>query len=143
MKIKKKILAIIYRRINEKIEFLALKNNPLNLEHGGDYYFVVTGGVKKNEALQTAVRREISEETGITKIFKIIDLDKICEYICAGEGDFLCQESEFLVEVSDEIIELDNEHIEYKWLERDAFADLIAWNDKNDLNSILNKLNEI
>lgn|GEM_PF-7116596 len=70
-------------------------------------------------------------------------MDKICEYICAGEGDFLCQESEFLVEVSDEVIELDNEHIEYKWLERDAFVDLIAWNDKNDLNSVLNELNEI
>jgi 8-oxo-dGTP pyrophosphatase MutT (NUDIX family) len=143
MKIKKKILAIIYRKRNKGIEFLALRNNPTDIKYGGDHYFVVTGGVEKNETLEDAVKREIDEETGIKNFIKITDLDKICEYTCEGEAGFLCKEAEFLVEVDDEVSHLSEEHLSYKWLGRDAFVKLIAWNDKNDLNLILNKLNKI
>lgn len=140
LKIKKKVLAIIYRKRNGIIEFLALRNNPHEIVHGGDFYFVVTGGVKKNESLQDAIKREIKEETGISKILKIIDLNKICEYTCVGEAGYLCRESEFLVEVNDDVLGLSEEHIDFKWLQRTAFVDLVGWNDKNDLNLILDSL---
>lgn len=143
LKIKKKILAIIYRKNKDGIEFLALRNNPHDPTHGGDFYFVVTGGVESGEKLQDAVKREIAEETGMENFLKITDLNKICEYTCAGEAGFLCRESEFLVEVDDGVRKISEEHVDYKWLEREKFVDLISWNDKNDLNLILNKINEI
>jgi len=142
LKVKEKILAIIYRKNGQKTEFLALRNNPHDPTHGGDFYFVVTGGIEENESFQGAVRREITEETGIKNILKIIDLNKICEYTCAGEPGFLCREAEFLVEVGSDVSALSEEHIEYKWLEREDFVGLIGWNDKNDLNFILDTLRE-
>lgn len=140
LKIKKKILAIIYRKRSGKTEFLALRNNPHNPAHGGDFYFVVTGGVEKDESLEDAVKREIEEETGIIKLLQIIDLKKVCEYTCAGEAGYLCKESEFLVEVDEDVVQLSEEHIGFKWSERDAFVELIGWNDKKDLNLILDRL---
>lgn len=140
MKDKKKILAVIYRRNGDKKEFLALKNNPRDPIHGGDFYFVVTGGIKKDENVRAAVRREILEETGITDIINIVDLNKTCTYVCEGEAGYVCKESEFLVEVNADAVKLNNEHIGYKWLEKDAFMKLVAWSDKIDLNLILNKI---
>ncbi len=138
MKIKKKILAIVYRKEKDETQFLALRNNSTNTVHGGDYYFVVTGGVENGEELQAAVKREIEEETGIKNILNVTDLNKSCEYTCAGEGDFLCREAYFLVEITGEVLHLNEENVEYQWLEKSDFVDLIAWNDKKELQLILN-----
>lgn len=135
---KKKILAIIYRRRSDSLEFLTLRNNPTDPVHGGDFYYVVTGGVENGEKFLDTVKREIKEETGITNIVQIKETNKIYTYTHPGEGKALCKEECFLVEVKGDINHLSDEHIGYKWLKEKAFINSIYWYyDKADLRELL------
>ncbi len=137
---KKKILALIYRKKNNILEFLALRNNPDPI-HGGGFYYVVTGGVEAGEDPEDAVKREIREETGIEKILNIQNTGKIYKYTHPGEGDYLCKEYCYLIEIDDEVHHLNEEHIEYKWLKKDDFINTLDWyGDKKDLKELLNML---
>lgn len=131
---KLKIMAIIYKAGNGDLYFLALRNNPKDKRHGGDYYFVVTGYVNKNEKLIGAVRREIKEEIGIRNILSITDMNKIYNYDCDKDK---CEEHVFSVKIDDEVKKLSVEHIGYKWLRKEDFIKTVKWNDKNDLKEIL------
>jgi 8-oxo-dGTP pyrophosphatase MutT (NUDIX family) len=139
-KIKKKIMALIYRIRNNAQEFLALKQtaNPL---HGSANFYVVTGSIENNESNLLAVKREVEEETGITNITKITDLNKTYEYNHPAEGNYLCQEHCFAVLVDDEVKHLNEEHTEYKWLTNDDFVDTISWYyDKEDLKQLMKSI---
>lgn len=141
---KNKILAIIYRKKDGNVEFLALRNNPIDPIHGGDFYYVVTGGVEENEELEDAVKREIQEETGIEKNIGIKNTGKILEYKHPGEGDILCKEFCFLVEVEGEVQNLSNEHVEYKWLEKKDFVEIVKWyTDKKELKNMIKDINYV
>ena len=138
MNIKYKILAIIYKKKNKRTKFLALRNNSSNKTHGGDYYYVVTGDVKKDENYEDALKREINEETGIENIIKLKHLKEVYEYKCKGKGNYLCKEHAYLVEVDDEVKHLSVEHTDFKWLNKNNFTKIIQWgSDKNDLIKIL------
>jgi len=141
MNIKYKILAIIYQKKNKRTKFLALRNNPSNKIPGGDYYYIVTGGVKKDENYEDALRREINDETGIENIIKLEHLKEVYEYKCKGEGNYLCKEHAYLVEVNDEVKRLSVKHTDFKWLNKNNFTKTIQWDgDKNDLTEILNSI---
>lgn len=143
MKIKNKILAIIYREKDKKNELLALRNNPQDPKHGGDFYFVVTGELEKEESFLSAVKREIKEETGIMNIIKIIDLKLTFEYIYSDDGEYLCKEKAYLVKIDDEVGGLNEEHIGFLWLNRTDFIETIEWEGeegKKDLIKILDKI---
>lgn len=143
MKIENKILAIIYREKDKKNELLALRNNPQDPKHGGDFYFVVTGGLKKEESFISAVKREIKEETGITNIVKIINLKLAFEYVYSDDGECLCKEKAYLVKIDGEVGGLNEEHIGFLWLNRTDFIETIKWEGeegKKDLIKILDKI---
>lgn len=131
---KLKIMAIVYKVDNGDLYFLALRNNPKDKCHGGDYYFVVTGYVNKNEKLEGAVKREIKEETGIRNILSITDMNKIYNYDWDGDK---CEEHVFSVKIDGEVKKLNFEHIGYKWLQKEDFIKTVKWDDKNDLRQIL------
>lgn len=57
--------------VNPSFRVLILKRTP----EKSDYWQPVCGGVEKGEELTQTVIREILEETGITEIESIIDLD--------------------------------------------------------------------
>lgn len=137
MKIKKKILAIIYKKEKKENLFLALRNNPKDKIHGGDYYYVITGGLNSNETNEQAIKREIEEETGIKEIKEIKDLDKVYIYTCSGEKGYLCKEYAYIIKVEDDVKFLNEEHIDYKWLNKKEFISLIKWENKNELNKLL------
>jgi len=139
--IKEKILALIYRRKNNQIEFLALKKNAADPIHGRDTFYVVTGGIEKGEKLTDAVKREIKEETGIEKIVNIQNLKKVYEYTHPAEGDYLCREFCFAVEADEGVKYLSAEHTEYKWLKNNDFIKKVDWyGDKKDLKELLSML---
>lgn len=124
--------------ITDGKKFLALRNNPDEPEkHGGDFWFTVTGSIELNESREEAVKREISEETGIY-VKKTIDLNWSSRYEWQGED---CEEYNFVAFVKHtDKITLNEEHIEYKWLPLDDFVKLIRWDDdKQVLKEVLEK----
>jgi len=136
--IKKKILAIVYRKKNNKEEILALKENDADKIHHAVGFYVITGGVEDNEGLISAVKREVKEETGIENVVNIQDLNTVYEYKYPVEKDHLCQEHCFAVLVDDEVKHLSEEHTEYKWLSVKNFIDTVYWyNNKIGLKKLL------
>jgi 8-oxo-dGTP pyrophosphatase MutT (NUDIX family) len=136
--IKNKILAIIYRKNKGVLEFLALQNNPADPIYGGDFYYVVIGGVEAGEDLVSTVKREIEEETGIENIIEITETDKIYEYTHSGEGQTQCLEKCFLAEVKGDVRHLSIEHIGYQWLSKKKFIGTVHWYySKDDLKELL------
>ena len=138
--IKKKILAIVYRKKEGNIEILALKENDADPIEQAVGFYVITGGVEGDEMLTDTVKREINEETGIKNIINIQDLNTVYEYKHPAEGDYLCQEHCFAVLVDDEIKHLSVEHTEYKWLSTEDFIDTVYWYEgKSSLKQLLNQ----
>ena len=129
---KKKVL--IFVMCNRKL--LALRNNPQNPKHGGDFWFVVIGEVKKGENRIDAVKREIKEETGLnSKEILFLNWGSIYEW----ERD-LCKELNFVSFVDSGNVTLNEEHTEYEWLDIGDFIERIKWyGDKKILGKVLEK----
>ena len=111
------ILAIIY----SDNEFLILKKK--GTWTGWQF---VQGGKEKGEDWETAVKREVKEETGLTDVKVIKKLDLKHDYWFQLKGEkihkFL---TFFLVKAKKEKIKLSIEHSDYKWCKyREALKDL-------------------
>ncbi len=121
---KQKILAFVVY----KGKFLALRNNP-HPEHGGDFWFVVTGGVEEGEDQINAVKREVIEETGLnSEEILFLNWGSIYEW----RGD-LYKELNFLSFVNSGEVMLNEEHIKYEWLGIEDFIKRIKWDDDKEL----------
>lgn len=128
---KKKILSFVY----DGKMFLALRRSS-HPKHSGDFWFVVTGGVKKDEEFSDAAKREIKEETNL-EVSEIIDLNWGSIYHGRKKD---CEEHNFIAFVKSGNIKLNEEHTEFKWLEIDKFINLIKWDDdKKFLRKVLEK----
>lgn len=121
---KHKILSFVV--CNKKL--LALRNNP-HPQHGGDFWFVVTGSVEENEENINAVKREILEETGLISK-EILPLNYGSIYKC---GEDICKELNFVSFVDSKKVMLNEEHIQYKWLNLPDFIKIIRWDDDKEL----------
>ncbi len=119
-----KILTFI---VNNK-KFLALYSEP-HPEHGKGGWFVVTGGLEKNESHEDAVIREVKEETGlvVTDIFALN-----CGSIYNWNDD-ICYEKNFISFVQGNNIILNEEHSKYTWLELNEFISILDWSDDKAL----------
>ena len=125
---KKKILSFI----TDGKKFLALRNNPEDPDrHGGDFCFVVTGGVDDGEDYDAAVSREVKEETGLD-VKEVFDLNWGSVY---KDWEGVCRELNFVSFAdSHQAVILDAvEVVEYKWLSLDDFVSLIRWDDDKSL----------
>jgi 8-oxo-dGTP pyrophosphatase MutT (NUDIX family) len=105
--------------------FLALRNNPADPAHGGDFLYVVTGNVDQGESLLEAVLREVEEETGIVRI-RHISILPIEKNFVDGWGRN-CHETFFAIITDQEVRHLSEEHIESHWFERSTFLRLVRW----------------
>lgn len=122
MQTKEKVFVIVYKIVNDRIVFLALKPNP-ELGRNNDYY-VITGGVESyDKSIEAAALREVAEEIGVESN-DIINLDYIFNYkdhITLKKYSEYC----FGVKIGEEPIELNEEHTKYKWLNRNDFINTI------------------
>lgn len=129
----KKILTFI---INKNNELLLLHNNPQDPIHGGDIWYTVTGGVEEyDQSLESAVKREIKEETNLDVInTKYLNIN----YKYISRKGIECTEFVFISLVKNGNIILNEENIGYKWLNIDDFIKEIYWySDKEKLKEIL------
>ena len=130
----KKILTFI---INKNNELLLLHNNPKDPIHGGDIWYTVTGGVEEyDDSLESAVIREVKEETNLDVITtKYLDIN----YKYISRKGIECLEFVFISLVDNGHIILNEESIGYKWLNIDEYIKEIHWYyDKEELKKILN-----
>ncbi len=120
----KKILAFI----TDGKSFLALRNNP-HPDHGGDFWFVVTGSVEKGESNEEAVIREVKEETGLdSEEILFLKWGSIYDW-----KDKSFKEFNFISFVKAGKIILNEEHTQYEWLNLEDFVDRIKWRDKKEI----------
>ncbi|MCQ4924298.1 NUDIX pyrophosphatase [Tissierella carlieri] len=118
------IQAFIFSK-NPSFKILILKRIP---ERSG-YWQPVCGGVENKESLIETVIREVFEETGISNIKSILDLDYTFTYREVKEGELMeMQDYCFAVEINNVTnIKLSNEHEEYKWCSYDQAKEILKW----------------
>jgi mutator protein MutT len=105
----KKVLAIIK---SEKNNYLLLRTNKRFMRV--DNWYLVSGGLDKNETYKIACEREIKEETGL-KIIKIIETKKFFEFEWPKSSGIKHKEKLLFVIVKEKKPKLCVEHIDYKW----------------------------
>ena len=118
------IQAFIFSK-NPSFKILILKRIP---ERGG-YCQPVCGGVESRENLIETVIREVFEETGISNIKSILDLDYTFTYREIKEGELMeMQDYCFTVEINNITnIKLSDEHEEYKWCSYNQAKEILKW----------------
>lgn len=111
--------------MDPSFKVLILKRTP---ERSG-YWQPVCGSVENGEELKGAVIREIFEETGITDIKSIIDLNYTFTYSETKNCELMdMQDFCFAVEISSiSDIELSDEHEEYKWCSYSEVKEYLKW----------------
>ncbi len=141
MKISNDVQAVIYKKDNSNILFLLLyRYNP---DKNADEYRLVKGGVKKNESLEDAVKREINEEVGLNNIEIISKINKYNYIVNNIQHDV----DVFLVKVSNENIIINSSEEgkfkikEYKWEKAEKALNLLDFEDERK--SIINSFQKI
>jgi 8-oxo-dGTP pyrophosphatase MutT (NUDIX family) len=76
MRLPVQVQGILFRRVDRGIEYLLLKTTPEREDH----WQPVTGGLEEGETEIEALKREVSEETGIRNIVRIIEHVDYFEY---------------------------------------------------------------
>ena len=118
---------------NHEGKLLLLQLRPKHIEtERKDYWDIPGGRIQKNESLESALRREVYEETGLQNITAIspflMALSNIRIPIQSG-GDVGLIFATYLCEVLDNTsIHLSNEHIHFEWFEPSRAAEILAKN---------------
>ena len=128
-----KILCLI---VNENNEFLLLKGNSNDPQFKKSFWYVVTGECETlDKTREDTVKREIKEETGLSKINSIMYLNWIFKYNSLG---IKCTEYAYIASVKSEKIILNEENVDYKWCNLKEFVNQIHWfGNKKELTKIL------
>jgi 8-oxo-dGTP pyrophosphatase MutT (NUDIX family) len=134
------VQGILFRKINRGIEYLLLKTTP----EREDFWQPVTGGVEEGENNIEALKREVSEESGIKNFVRIVENVDYFEYPDAHfiKGFDYIKEYVFGVEVDpNERIVIDGkEHSQFKWCSFQEALELLKWEENK---KALSRLNEI
>lgn len=110
---------------NPSLKVLILKRTP---ERSG-YWQPVCGGVETGEKFLETALREVCEETGISNIKSIRDLEYTFKYKEPKNGVLMdMQDFCFAAEVDDiPEVKLSEEHEEYKWCSYDEAKKYLRW----------------
>jgi 8-oxo-dGTP pyrophosphatase MutT (NUDIX family) len=140
MRLPVQVQGILFRKTNGGVEYLLLKTTP----EREDFWQPVTGGLEEGETTSEALKREVSEETGIKNIVRVIENVDYNEYPDAHfvKGFDFIKEYVFGVEVdSNEMIVIDGkEHSQFKWCSFQEALQLLKWQENK---KALSRLNEI
>ena len=119
MRLPKQVLVIPYRVINKDVEYCIFQRKDMQI------WQWISGGVEDfDEDIISAARREIYEETNISNIPKIIELEgfakipvvNIVKEFMWGDNIFYSDEYAFAVNVGNKKIKISEEHDKFKWV---------------------------
>jgi bis(5'-nucleosidyl)-tetraphosphatase len=129
----------------KKIYYLVLKRKPVIKPQKGkimlpDYWDLPKGHPEKGEKKIEAARREIHEETGISKVKHISGFSTWTNFFYRAKGEekknrkkkkiglnVLKVVDYYIFETKENKIKLSREHIGYKWLEYGAAYELLTY----------------
>ena len=139
--IRKGVAAVVFKRNGGKTKFLLLKRKK-NWK-GWEW---LKGGCKKGENEDSCLKRELKEETGVskfkakkTKYFHKFSYPKLL--VKDGRRYGGAKHRLFLVEIlSDKIKFDDKEHSGFKWVNKKKALKLITWRDQKNLFAKVSKL---
>jgi 8-oxo-dGTP pyrophosphatase MutT (NUDIX family) len=121
------INCIVFKPEGGSYKFLILKR----AEDRGGFWQPITGGVKEGEEQISAVKRELMEETGVTKYRQLINLKYSFCFSLPHLGNLT--ENVYAVEVHPETeIVLSHEHTEYRWLDFEESLVLIKYESNKE-----------
>ena len=105
------VQGVVYRHGSNGLEFLVMKRVP---EDGG-FWQPVTGTIEPGEELLATLKRELSEEAGLTDLMHVSKMLHTYEW---GTGTLSGRDSVFAVEVAPntEVVLEPSEHDDCKWL---------------------------
>lgn len=119
----------LIRNKEGKILLLKVNIDQLKNQDLGAYWDIPGGRIHKDSNVEETLKREVEEETGLTKIKSFRKLDGVISNIRIPQGDttlglilfiYVCEVEEY------ENISLSEEHIDYKWFEPEEAAQLLA-----------------
>ena len=127
--------AVVFRQ-DKEVKYLLL-----NYEAG--HWDFPKGHIEEGEEEKETVKREVEEETGISKISFIEGFKEKIKYFYRREGQTIYKEVVFyLVETKESKIKISFEHIGYEWLDyEDALKRLTFKNAKEILKKAHSFLN--
>jgi lipoyl(octanoyl) transferase len=122
--------AIVFWR-TDPVMFLLLRRTPAR----GGWWQAVTGSVESGEDLETAVRREVLEETGIGELLDLVDLGyafpfEFTKY--GGKEPLEAVKHSFGVEVGGETVEIGPEHDAWEWVAHEEALERLTWEDNRE-----------
>lgn len=132
MKTNNQIEVFLFKKSsNGAIFFLLLKRVP----EKGSFWQPITGNVGAGESFEEAARREVEEETGISK-GKLIDTGYSFDYF--DEGSWWYEKAFGMKAREGAPIILSREHTEFKWVTKDeALNEYLKWpGNKEGLKSL-------
>ncbi len=137
----KQIHVYLYRERNGIYEYAVFQRSDMPICWQG-----VCGGLENNETLEEGLMRELSEEAGISKIDKLIQLESIChlpDNLFAENWDksVVMVPMYYYAIPYDGEITLSDEHLEVKWLDYETAVELVYFDSqKNALYELNEKL---
>ena len=122
--------AILYNEKTRKFLLLKRVNNP--------FWEFPKGHIEEDETPSEALKREITEETGIKAIQIIKEIDKI--YFSIKKENLIKKRIiiYYLVKTKDEFVNLSPEHSEYLWVD---YKDVLTYLEFDDIKEIFQKVN--
>ena len=118
--------AVVFRK-DKKIKYLLLY-----YEEG--HWDFPKGNIEKGEEEKETVKREIKEETGISKISFIVGFKEKIQYFYKLRGETVFKQVFFyLVEAKESKVKLSYEHIGYKWLNYDKALKQLTFKNAKEI----------
>jgi 8-oxo-dGTP pyrophosphatase MutT (NUDIX family) len=119
--------AVIFRRTRLGPEFLLL-----HYELG--HWDFVKGNIEKGEEEKGTVRREIEEETGITRVTFVDGFRETIRYFYRWKGENIFKIVLFyLVETRLKRVKLSHEHVGFDWLDYRNALDRLTFKNSKDV----------
>lgn len=132
--ISQKIQGIVFRKVDDVIEFLLLKR----IESKGGFWQPVTGSVEKEDSsILDGAFRELAEEIGISRSDVILVVEDVYSFTFSDAHGRNCEEFAFGFEVaSDFSVTFDRnvykEHEAFEWFSFDVALEKLIW-DSNKI----------
>ena len=117
--------AILFRRERGKILFLLL-------DHGTHWGFP-KGLAESDESMEETVRREVEEETGITRL-KFLGFKKRISWVFKEKGKVVGKDATFvLAETKEKKIKLSGEHVGFRWCAFEEALRLVKFKNAKEM----------